>query len=443
VATLESDVRRVAVQTRAGRLDLALPADAAVGAILPVIVDIAAPSRSADPLDVPTGWQLSRVGGCSLSPRDSLRASGVNDGELLVLSSVELPSWVPPVDDAVSAIATTLDQKPRWTPRSFRVATVFVALCCGSLVAYALLRGTGEASAVIAGSLGVAAFIGAWLCKRADHGTAASPTLAGMAVMCAATAGYLAVPGDSTAPKLVLAAASCATASILAIRWIGCEVTIFAAVTTFAVLAAMGASPDLIVPLTTAGAGSILAAAATTVVTSAGRLALWASRLPVPPLQGPSGPECSDDDALRAHAVATGLICGSSAAAALGATLASVDATPVGAVFATVVGLVMVLRAGTHVDLIQSVALILCGTTSIVAAFVWSVNAHPHYAHWIALVAATLGAALTRLSATGAPAHLSPLVRRCGELIEYAALATVIPLTCLLSGVFGAVRDLA
>jgi type VII secretion integral membrane protein EccD len=372
-----------------------------------------------------------------------LRDSGVKDGDLLVLSRVELPSWAPPVDDAVSAIATTLDQMPRWTPLSFRVASVLVALCCSGLVGYALLRGTAEESAVTAGSLGVAGSIGALLCKRTYRGAAASPTLAGMAVMCAATAGYLAVPGDSTAPKLVLAAASCATASILAIRWIGSEMTIFAAVATFAVLAALGASPGLIVPLTTAGAGSMLAAAATTVVTSAGRLALWLGRLPVPRLEDPYGPECRHDDALRAHAVATGLICGSSAAAALGATLASAGASPVGALFATVVGLVMTLRAGTHVDLIQSVALILCGTTSIVAAFVWSVDAQPHYAHWIALLAAALGAASMRLSATGAPAHISPLVRRCGELIEYVALAAVIPLTCLLSGVFGAVRGLA
>lgn len=36
----------------------------------------------------------------------------------------------------------------------------------------------------------------------------------------------------------------------------------------------------------------------------------------------------------------------------------------------------------------------------------------------------------------------SPLKRRCVELAEYAALAAVIPLACLVCGVFGAVRGL-
>jgi hypothetical protein len=102
----------------------------------------------------------------------------------------------------------------------------------------------------------------------------------------------------------------------------------------------------------------------------------------------------------------------------------------------------MTLRASTHVDLVQAGALILSGATSIAAAFVWSVDAQPQNAHWVALVAAAVAAGFSRLSAA-APVNVSPLARRCGELIEYAALAAVIPLSCLLSGVFGAARGLA
>ena len=299
-----------------------------------------------------------------------------------------------------------------------------------------------------AGSLGVAAFIGAVVCARVYRVTVPAGTLAGLAVTCATTAGYLAVPGDPPAPKLMLAAASCATASILAIRWIGSGLTVFATSATIGLLAAASACPGLIVPLGTAATGSILVATATAVLTSTTRLALWASRLPVPRLPDSSGGNsddaaCGADDALRAHAIATGLICGSSAAAALGAIVATSSATPVGALLAGVVGLAMTMRAGTHVDLIQSGALILSGTTSFAAAFIWSVNAAPQQAHWIALVAAAVAMGSARLSATAPPVTVSPIIRRSGELIEYAGLVAVIPLSCLLSGVFGAVRGLA
>jgi type VII secretion integral membrane protein EccD len=231
-------------------------------------------------------------------------------------------------------------------------------------------------------------------------------------------------------------------------RWIGSGTTVFAATATFGVAAAAGACPGLAGPVPNGASGSILAATATAALTSATRLALLASRLPVPRLTDPSDrgsdeSAYSDDDVLRAHAIATGLICGSSAAAALGAILAASGATPVGALFAVVVGLAMMLRAGTHVDLIQVGALFLGGATSVGAAFVWSVNALPREAHWIALAAAAVAAGSARLAATASPANVSPLVRRCGELIEYAALAAVVPLACLLSGVFGAVRGLA
>jgi type VII secretion integral membrane protein EccD len=443
---LQSDMRRVAIQTDAGRLDLALSAEIAVAAMIPAIVDVAVAASSAVPLAVPTSWQLTRVGGSALSSRHSLQANGVNDGDLLVLTHIE-PAETVPVDDSIAAIATSLGRVPRWTQLSSRAAGVAVSLCCGGLAAFALLRGAGAETAMIAGSLGIAAFIGAVMCARVCSAPIAEATLAGLAVICATAAGYVSVPGDSTAPKLMLAAASCATASVLAIRWVGNVITVFVATATFGALIAVGTCPGLVAPLGTAATGSILAATAMAVLASAARIALSASRLPVPRLPDASGRSVdgtayADDDVLRAHAMATGLICGSSVAAALGAVLAASGATPAGALFAIVVGLATALRAGSHVDLVQSGALMFSGAVCVAAAFVWSVNAWPQHAHWVALVAAAVAVVSVRLSATSAPPNVSPFARRCGDLIEYGALAAVIPLACLLSGVFGAVWGL-
>jgi type VII secretion integral membrane protein EccD len=445
--TFDVGLRRVAVQTDAGRLDLSLAADATVAAMLPAIVDMAATANPAVSFDVPTSWILTRVGGEPLSSQHSLRANDVSDGDLLVLARVAPPLSAPPVDDSTAAIATSLDQVPRWTPLTSRLASAGVSLCCSAIVAYALLHGTCPQSAVIAGSLGIAAFIAAAICQRVYRADVAAATLAVLSIVGATAAGFLVVPGAAASPKLVLAAAGGATASILAIRCIDSNIIVFTATATFGVLGAAGCCPGLVVPLEPAATGSVIAAVATVIVASATRLALWAGRLPAPRLTDASGfcdqAGAADRDVLRAHQIATGLICGSSAAVAGGAIVATSGTGSVCPVFAVVLGLAMTSRAGTHVDLLQVSALFVSGTTCFAVAFVWLVNARPQDAHWIAVVAAAVAAGSVRWSAGAVPINVSPVVRKCGELTEYAALAAVVPLTCLLSGAFGAVRGLA
>jgi hypothetical protein len=66
---------------------------------------------------------------------------------------------------------------------------------------------------------------------------------------------------------------------------------------------------------------------------------------------------------------------------------------------------------------------------------------YPHRALQVALLATVLGFLALYAGFAGRPTMISPLGRRSLELVEYFALAVVVPLTLWLCGLFGAVRS--
>jgi type VII secretion integral membrane protein EccD len=448
---------RVGVQFDALRLDFVLPADVAVAAVIPSIVDHVAIGTAAAPphdgCEVPTDWQLARIDGSQLILRASLRDNGICDGDILWLSRVRT-AVAAPRDDGIAEMAVSLDARPRFTSTASAVAASIILVCCTGLVGYALLRSKAHqgahTSAIFAGLLCASAFVAALACGRAHRETISASALGSCATACAAVAGYLAVPGDPEAPKLMLAAAAGATVAVLAARYTGRGSTVFVATAALGYLSAAAACAHLFVDAGVDAAGAILGAAAIVMLAVTAPLAIWMSRLQVPRLPSSSGRVPADpvprdvaDHARRTHAIATGLLCGFSAAALVGAALAAFGGTVNGALFAAIVALVLVLRAGTHVDLVQTAAVIACGTASFAVVFVRAVDVWPRHAIWSCLGAVGMSAGAAVLLITPRPAITSPLTRRCVELAEYAALAAVIPAACWVSGVFGAVRGLS
>ena len=429
--TIGSEHCRVGVQFEADRLDFTVPADLTVAAVIPSIVDHVGVGRRRWQ-EVPACWQLSRVDGRPLSSRASLRDNDVRDGDILWLSHVPVADASPTADDAIAQIMSSLDAVPRWTPTATRAAASIVTVCCAALAAYALLRSPSSGSPVVAGLLSAVALTAAVAAGRVYRDTSSAVTLGACSAALASVAAYLAVPGGATAPKLMLVGAVCATVSVLAARYVGTGAAGFTGVASFGFLSAAAACVRLIAPVGVAATGAVLAAAATGLLVVCPRLAIWAGRLPIPPHGSRA------DDARHVDAIITGLACGSSAAAALGAALAVQGSSFSGAAFAAAIGVTLVLRAGTHVDLAQVAALLLSGTTCFAVIFTWAVGMWPQHAHWIALGAAVIAAG-SAASSSGAKTA-SPPKRRCVELTEYAALASVVPLACWVCGVFAAVR---
>ncbi len=435
-STVETDVYRVAVQFGSGRMDFVLPTELSVAAVIPSIVDHLAPRSGWQ--EVPADWQLTHIDGRLLASRKSLRDNGVRDSDLLWLSRVRPAVAVPPADDAIAVLSSSLDGSPRWTPTATRVAVSIGTMSWAALVAYALLQSTSSAAPVTAGVLAAAALGAAVAVGRAYRERSAAVALGSSASVSSAVAAYLLVPGEATAPKLMLAAAASATVSLVAARFICSGTAVFSGLSSFGLLAAATACVHVVAPVRVAATGVLLAAAAVALLVLTPRLAIWAGRVPVPGLREGPAVESYVSQAHHAHAIATGLVCGFSAAAMLGTFLVTRGGGYDGAAFAAALGLTLVLRTCTHVDLIQVMALLTSGTMCFAAVLVWAVGTWPQRAHWIALVATGLAAVSARWSARSA----SPLTRRCVELIEYAALASLIPLAAWLCGAFGAVRGL-
>src|SRR5581483_9353218 len=201
---LASDICRVAVQTEAGRLDLVLPANIVVAALIPPLVDLISPTAQGR---AAADWQLSRIGDGPISARHSLADNDVHDGDLLLLQAGSGAVAPKPQGDVIVGIPGSLDRFPRWDTTARRAAGLIISVCSSGFTAFALLQGDRHVGALLAAAVAVAAFSGAVACGRVYRERLSAVALGVCAVVTAAVAGYLVVPGQELAPKAMLAAA--------------------------------------------------------------------------------------------------------------------------------------------------------------------------------------------------------------------------------------------
>jgi hypothetical protein len=100
----------------------------------------------------------------------------------------------------------------------------------------------------------------------------------------------------------------------------------------------------------------------------------------------------------------------------------------------------MVLRARTHVDMSRRAALVVGGMAAIAAGVALVVVSAPAQANWVCLLATAVGLSM-QSGVFGATAN--PLARRAVEVLEYLALAAVVPLACWVGGLYGLIRGLS
>lgn len=431
---------RLSVQHGPDLVDLALPRDTPVGLLLPPIVDLV--HRGTVTAEEGRQWQLSRVGEQRLDAATSLHDNAIRDGELLLLTTTATPppAWIE--DDAWHTVIDTADTGRVPT----RVTTTAASLCAAGLSAAALVwsgvvtHATGHV--VTAGAIAATAAAAAVAMRRVHPDPIRSVTLSITAVVFAAVAGFLAVPGrPSTAHSLLAAAVAC-TVSIVLLRVTRCGAICLTALATFTALtcAASACAVAWTLPVSTTGAAlavlsmGTLAAAARMSIVATGLSTGMASLDPAP-----AAPR-----AVTAHHTLTGLVIGSVGAAALGAVLVvSIRGDrpwSTCAIFAAVVGVVMVLRARTHREMCRRTALVVGGMAAITAAIALVVVSAPAQVNWVCLVVTAIG-----LSIMGGVfgAAVNPLARRAADLLEYLALATVVPLACWVGGLYGLIRGLS
>ena len=97
------------------------------------------------------------------------------------------------------------------------------------------------------------------------------------------------------------------------------------------------------------------------------------------------------------------------------------------------IGLALLLKVRTYVDATRRIGLAIAAIVCAAGCFAVAVASGPDLAHWISVLAAAVGiGALSPLFGL----TVSPVVRRAVELVEYLALAAVVPPACWVGGLY-------
>ncbi|MGH3597361.1 MAG: type VII secretion integral membrane protein EccD [Mycobacterium sp.] len=460
----EAELRRVSVYADSVHVDLALPAAVPIGSLISPIVDMLSTGHGYRGESAAAWHQLSLPGDIALDGSKTLAQLGIRDGTVLVLTRPSTQLTAPHFDDVAEAVSTSLAVISRpWTRRAARLTGAMAASWLAGMGALVLIRAAFCATDVrringagVAAAVGCIALLASAAAYRGFRDTIAGLTLGLLAGGFAALAGLLAVPGSPGAPNALLAAMAVAATSAVAMHITGRGSVVFTAVSCFAILAAAAALVSAVtaVPLQAIGAAwaaislGLLELSARASILFAGLSPRLASEL-ASATDEPTTPDCLSSKAIRANTWLTSLVAAFSASAALGAIGTAVGVCSAGGphllgiAFATVIGGVLLLRARAHSDLVRSVPLVVSGTATLSVTFVVAATAYPLHTPWIAAVAALLATAALCLGFITPAITFSPVGRRSVELLEYLALAAIVPLVCWICGLYGAARGLS
>jgi type VII secretion integral membrane protein EccD len=455
-------LRRVSVYADSAHVDLVLAAEVPIGSLIPAIVDILATRCGFDAQPTTTRHQLSLSGDVALNPSKTLTQNGIRDGATLILTSSSSVLTAPRFDDTAEGLSVSLAAATRpWTRPAARLIGALLASWLAGTGAAVLMRIAFDTNDVprngaagVGAAVGFIALLAALIAHRGLRDSTAGLTLGLVATGFTAIAGLLVVPGVPGAANTLLAMAA-AAASAASLRVIGCCAVVFTALCCFATAAAAAALVAAVsaVPLQAIGAGS--AAISLVLVEASAPVAIMLAGLS-PQLR--SEPEIIGDvptpdqlntKAIRANTWLTSLVAGFSASAAMGAIGAAGapcsagGSRSLGITFATVTGGVLLLRSRAHHDLARSVPLIASGIVTLSVTLVITTATYPQYALQVAAGLTMLSAATLCLGFITQAMAFSPVARRSVELLEYLALAVIVPLACWICGLYGAARGLS
>ncbi|MCV7333019.1 type VII secretion integral membrane protein EccD [Mycobacterium cookii] len=430
------------------RADLALPESVPLGSLLPAIVDIISGKRGFQAGRVAARYQMSLPGHIALDLSKTLSQIGIRDGALLILSTSSAELAAPRLDDVAEAVSESLTGSDRqWAPRASRLTAVLVAGWLAVVGAAIVVRGVSDAIraetvavSALTSLVGLAAGITAY---RVFRENSAGLTLGLIGCGFAAIAGTSLIPGDVGAPNVLCAASACATSAAV-MRVMSCHAAVFTALMGFGAVTATVALVGAVcsVPLRALGAGS--AAISLILIEVSAPMSIMLAGLSS---QLQSQPMLNSDRlktrAIRARVYLNSMVGAFSASAALGAVGAALGPHPASGpllAFTALIGGVLLSRARAHRDLAMSLPLITCGTLTLSGASIAAATAHPLQSVYIAAVSVGLAAAALCLGFVNLSTKISPVGQRVAELMEYLALAAVVPLACWICGFYAVAR---
>jgi len=479
-STSEPQLCRVSVIGGNTQVDMVLPTTVPIANFIPdvvTLVDSRNPNLNEHDEGVLTAqrWTLSRLGHGAIDSMRTLTEAEVYDGELLVLRTDDAIDAPALFDDVIDAVARLTESSFRgWTSVSAARTGMIGALLAGLGACLLLLIAKAHGQGVTAGGIGLGAgllaLVVAILAARmyAAEQPATALSLTGLLLMGSGAAAL--VPGSLGAPHLLLGAAVVLLLAVLALRVVGTGPAMFSAVVTAATFTTGAAAVVTLWGAAPAKAAVAVAALALLGITPAPRIAVWAARLPVPPVPTAGGAIDPRDHEPRptvegigaigatsipsaaglgrraslANAYQTGIILGIVLVAVAGTilTVAGAAAHRWQAVALTLaVSIVLARRGRGFADLTQATALVLGGCATLVAPVVLlGVRLHgaaiPGAAALLVLVALAL-----LIGVAGPHLEISPLLQRAGEWFEYLLICAIGPLTFWIMDIYALARN--
>lgn len=458
-ASVVTNSCRLTVMSASQRIDLAVPVQLTIGELLSIVVSGLGP-ETADQGVAEGGWVLQRAAEPPLDPSTTVGASQLHDGDVLQLRTraTRLPELA--YDDVLEAVATgVLSRTARWQPvHTLRSACGFATvLLVFALVTIALYGPKWTIPAVAAGVGAVLLILTAAAVGRVYRKRAPALFAAGFAIAYAFATGATGVGGshqlwDFGAPQVLVGSCAAAFAAVLLIVVLGAGLPGFVAVTTGALLTALGTAIATGTSLSVASTAAVVATAALAVSPLLPALSFKLSRLPLPTIPTDAADLRRDvstvdaqqilGQAVRADQFLTGLV-GGVALAIAGAAALTTGRGPSEYALAIVLGVICLLRARLFTGRGQrTLLLVSAGIALLAVAVSGALDAHGSarilaYATPAVIVALVLLALAVVLPGRR---HTPPWAR-AADVLESLLVLSVIPLALAVMGVYGAIRQ--
>ena len=480
VSSAAPEMVRISVLGASTQLDVALPIDTPIIALVPDLVALLRiPLPTVDDADLASElprWTLGRIGEQPLPAEGTLADAQVHDGELLLIS-LDRPGAPPAmIDDVVDGLAhLTQRQTPGWTACDARRLGRIVCLVAGAAAAIAgrfVVSGSPLMVAAVSATIAVLLLTATVIAGRLRADPASIATGSSATYIAALLAGSLVPQPNSLGPSLAAAGACALVSTLVAHRCTGVAPTLHACLGTVAALAVVGGLSVMAFSGEARAGAAVTATVGVCVVLVSGRIAIAAGRLPLPPVPStpPPIPEIDDDaidgigaspvsagqiDAIadlalvdlddldrRARLAAgylTGIVIGAAVVTAAATLLTGLgyDGSLPSLLFCGAIAVALAARGRTHADRTQSTALLAAAVACLVAVLLATGSALVVFIGGIALAAASFVIGVTSESH-----DFSPLQRRTLELAEYAVIVAILPLLLWLLNTYRLIREL-
>ncbi|WP_194908009.1 type VII secretion integral membrane protein EccD [Catenulispora rubra] len=245
-----SETCRITVVAPRMKLDIAVPADVPLAALVPTLL-LHTGEQAVEAGAAHGGWALQRLGEPPLDTNGTCAGLGILDGDIVYFRPRAAAAPEAVFDDPVDGIGTILrDRTRRWTPEATRRCALACAALLPQVVLYPLLHAgpSWSGPALTAGIIALALLLTAGALSRAVGDSVAGAFFGVAAVPFAAVAGLLAPLGDHAlsgvgAAHLATGGAAAFAASVLGAWFVGVGVGAGAGVGA-GVRAGAGAGPQ-------------------------------------------------------------------------------------------------------------------------------------------------------------------------------------------------------